>query len=117
MRSRPRWRLSRRARAASWATDNPPVSSMKKGRCCNSIATSLIFSKSRSLMPPRRMVLEGIPLCSAMIRVGGGGDPAVLGVDRGGELLRRHFHREEPDDAAVGRFHMAVGMSGADISP
>ena len=42
---------------------------MKNGKCCSSIATSLIFSKSRSLMPPRLMVLEGMPLCSAMMRV------------------------------------------------
>ena len=65
----PFWRFRRRARAASCATVRPPVSSMKNGRCCSSIATSLIFSKSRSLMPPRRIVLDGMPLCSAMIRV------------------------------------------------
>ena len=68
-RSSPCWRLSRRARAASCATVSPPVSSMKNGRCCSSTATSLIFSKSRSLMPPRRIVLDGMPLCSAMMRV------------------------------------------------
>ncbi len=65
----PFWRFSRRARAASCATVRPPVSSMNIGRCCSSTATSLIFSKSRSLMPPRRIVLDGMPLCSAMIRV------------------------------------------------
>ena len=68
-RSRPFCRFSRRARAASCAIVRPPVSSMKNGRCCSSIATSLIFSKSRSLMPPRRIVLDGMPLCSAMMRV------------------------------------------------
>src|SRR6202034_1613249 len=35
--------------------------------------------------------------------------PGLLGDDAGGELLGRHFEREEADDAAVDGGHVAVG--------
>ena len=45
-------------------------------------------------MPPRRIVLEGMPLCSAMMRV------ASCSAD---------ISSEETDDSAVDRIDMAVG--------
>ena len=39
----------------------------------------------------------------------GGGDFGLLGDDAGGELLGRHFEREEADDAAIDAFGAAVG--------
>ena len=47
-------------------------------------------------MPPRRIVLDG--------------NAGLLGDDAGGELLGRHFEREEADDAAVDRVDVAVGL-------
>ncbi len=47
-------------------------------------------------MSPRRIVYEGML--------------ALLGDDTGGELLGRHFEREEADDAAVDGLHAAVGL-------
>ena len=41
------------------------------------------------------------------------GDLGLLGDDAGGELLGRHFEREEPDDAAIGGFDAAVGARAA----
>ncbi len=42
---------------------------MKKRDLCNSIERSVIRSKSLSVMSPRRIVLEGMSVCSEMIRV------------------------------------------------
>ena len=44
-----------------------------------------------------------------------GGNSGLLGDDTGGELFRRHFEREEADDAAVDRRHAAVGLDFAAI--
>ena len=44
-----------------------------------------------------------------------GGHARLLGDDAGGELLGRHFEREEADDAAVDRLHRAVGAQLAAI--
>ena len=94
-RSRPRWRLSRRARAASCAIERPPVSSTKNGRFCNSIESSL-------------MLLEiGLADVAAPDLVGR--DAGLLGDDAGGELFGRHFQREEADDAAIDGHDVAVG--------
>jgi hypothetical protein len=55
----------------------------------------LIFSKSRSLMPP------------APDRAGR--NAALLGDNAGGQLFGRHFDREEADDASVHRVDVSIG--------
>src|SRR6478735_1689042 len=39
-----------------------------------------------------------------------GGNAGLLGENTGGELFGRHFAGEEADDAAIDRFHGAVGL-------
>ena len=39
-----------------------------------------------------------------------GGNAGLLGDDAGGQLLARHFQREEGDDAAVRHLHRAIGL-------
>ena len=69
MTSRPRWRLRRRARAASWAIEIPPVWSMKSGIFCIICEQATSFSKSVSVISPRLILEEGISVCSEMMRV------------------------------------------------
>src|SRR6266581_2944649 len=44
-------------------------------------------------------------------------DAALLGDDAGGELLGRHFEREEADDAAIDRQRVSVGLHFAHVTP
>ena len=69
MTSRPRWRFSRRARAASWAIEMPPVWSMNSGSFCIICEQATSFSKSFSVISPRRIFEDGISVCSEMMRV------------------------------------------------
>ena len=80
--------MSRRARAANCPIDKPPVSSTNSFRFC-----SLIEIVGADAAAPDLV----------------GGNAGLLGDDTRGELLGRHFQREEADDAAIGRFGMAVG--------
>ncbi len=69
MTSRPRWRFSRRARAASCAIEMPPVWSMNSGIFCMVCEQATSFSKSVSVISPRLILEEGISVCSEMMRV------------------------------------------------
>ena len=67
--SSPFWRFSLRARAASWAMEMPPVSSMYKGVLESSLAQMVSFAKSASVISPRLILLEDTSACSEMILV------------------------------------------------
>ena len=56
-------------RAASWR-DRQATGLVHVERQCSAVRWSnpLIFSKSTSLMPPRRIWFDGMPVCSAMMR-------------------------------------------------
>ena len=58
--------------------------------------------------------LVGVDVAAADQR---GGDAGLLGDDAGGELLGRHFEREEADDAAVLGLQAAVGERVAAVGP
>ena len=99
-RPRPCWRLSRRARAASWAMEMPPVWSMNSGMAGHFLAD---LDQALEL----RLVDHA---AADLLRRNAG----LLGQDAGGELLGRHFEREEADDGAVvARDRRAAGLGGS----
>ena len=96
MTSSPRWRFRRRARAASWAIEMPPV-----------------------WIDEERDLLHRLRAGDQLFEIGFGDlaapdlrgrDLRLFGNDTGGELFRRHFEREEADDAAIGSLERAVGL-------
>ena len=78
-----------------------------------------LVDEERQVLQLDRDVLDllEIPFGDAAAPDGARRDAALLGDDAGGELLGRHFEREEADDAAVDRVDMAVGAHLAAPSP
>ena len=87
-------RFSRRARVRNAAMESAGVSSMKKFRCSSSWLTDSTRSKSRA---------DQLALADLFRR-----DLGLLGDHAGGELLGRHFEREEADHGAIGHLRLAV---------
>ncbi len=94
-RSRPFCRLSRRARAASWAI----------------VETAGLVDEQRQMLQFDAHVLEliEVALVDGAAPDRARGNAGLLGDDAGGELLGRHFEREEADDAAIGGLDVPVG--------
>ena len=93
-RSRPFWRLSRRARGELGDREAAGLVDIERDR----------LHLARGFRDA--VEVAGLDLAAADA---GGGNPGLLGDDAGGELLGRHFEREEPDDAAVHRRDVPVG--------
>src|SRR5260221_13931229 len=84
----------------------------RRGELCHREPAGLVDEERQVLQLDRDVLdLLEIALVDAAAPDRARWDPALLGDDAGGELLGRHFEREEADDAAIHRADVPVGLN------